>query len=81
MALPYRLYGETRDGKILDAQWIEARTDSEALVLARDIHKHVAFSLWYGARRIHPPPQPQAKHQQQLYVTADEEGVPKVRSL
>jgi hypothetical protein len=77
----YRLYGETRDGKIFDARWIEATTDSEAIVLAHDVHKQANFSLWKGDRRIHPPPQPQTKGKQQFYVTADAEGGSKVRSL
>jgi hypothetical protein len=80
MADHYRLYGETRDGKIFDAQWIEAKTDSEAIALARDIHKHANFSLWNGDRRIHPPPQSQTNGKHQFYVTVDAEGGSKVRS-
>lgn len=53
MATSYRLYGLNSDGKIAAAaEWIEANSDDEAIVLVRVKHAELACELWDGNRLV-----------------------------
>jgi hypothetical protein len=53
MRLPtYRLYRLDGAGKIVGADWIEAETDEEALVSARDNGAGSRFELWERNRFV-----------------------------
>ena len=52
----YRLYCLSASGKITEAEWIEAKTDDEALVIVRARKLPFECELWAGNRlvgRIH----------------------------
>lgn len=48
----YRLYCLDGVGKITHAEWLEAKSDDEAIILARARKLPVRCELWHGNRRI-----------------------------
>jgi hypothetical protein len=48
----YRLYCLSESGKIRSAEWINAKTDEEAVVLARMLKLPVHCELWDGIRLV-----------------------------
>ena len=48
----YRLYCLNDDGKFADAEWIQARSDDEAIVAARMKRLTVRCELWEGNRLV-----------------------------
>ena len=48
----YRLYCLNSGGKIDHAEWIEAKTEEEAVVLARMKKLPVDCELWHGNRLV-----------------------------
>ena len=54
----YRLYWLGHDGKIAEADWLEAASDDEAILAARSKKLLVACELWDGVRRVASIPSP-----------------------
>ena len=48
----YRLYCLDEHGKIAEAEWIEASSDYEAIVIARAKRLSVNCELWEGSRLV-----------------------------
>ncbi len=48
----YRLYCLDRVSKIESAEWLQAKSDDEALVLVRSMKKTINCELWDGNRLV-----------------------------
>lgn len=48
----YRVYGLDGAGKIISAQWLEAKNDDEAIALARSLTLTTGFELWMRNRLV-----------------------------
>jgi hypothetical protein len=44
----YRLYCLNGVNKITDAEWLEAKSDADAIVVARSLKKQTECELWRG---------------------------------
>jgi hypothetical protein len=48
----YRLYCLSGSSKIENAEWLEAKSDDEAIVLVRAMKKSIDCELWHGNRLV-----------------------------
>ena len=48
----YRLYCLSGTSKITSAEWLEAKSDDEAIVLVRAMKRPIDCELWHGNRLV-----------------------------
>ena len=48
----YRYYRLDSAGHLHDPEWIEAKSDKDAIAQVRAMHRNVTWELWLGTRRV-----------------------------